>query len=211
MVQEKSSPLTAKLYSHNLQDLTALCKKQGVRSLSDVELISALFQLDHPTSLRWLKQSGSLSTLVNDSPVGQAIIEFARRYAEEDIKRGDILSNVSAVRDYLIMCFRGYSHEVFSCLFLDNRHRIICHDELFKGTIDACSVYPREVIRRVIKHNAAAVIFAHNHPSGVTEPSQADHQITEQLKNALNMIDCRVLDHFIVGDDVLSFVERGYL
>ena len=100
---------------------------------------------------------------------------------------------------YLLVCF------------LDNKHRVIEYEELFRGTIDSASVHPREVIRRAIHHNAAAVIFAHNHPSGVAEPSQADHRITDKLKDALGMLDVRVLDHFIIGDDVVSFAERGYL
>ncbi|MCK5810469.1 MAG: hypothetical protein KAH00_05230, partial [Cocleimonas sp.] len=97
------------------------------------------------------------------------------------------------------------------CVFLDNKHRVIEFEELFRGTIDRASVHPREVIRRVIHHNAAAVIFSHNHPSGVAEPSQSDQRITNTLKQALSLIDVRVLDHFIIGDEVVSFSQRGLM
>ena len=136
---------------------------------------------------------------------------MSRRYLEEKITRGDALSDVNAVRNYLCHQLRGYPYEVFSCLFLDNKNRVIEYEEMFRGTIDSASVHPREVLRRAIHHNAAAVIFAHNHPSGMAEPSQADHRITDKLKDALGMVDVRVLDHFIIGDEVVSFAERGYL
>jgi DNA repair protein RadC len=108
---------------------------------------------------------------------------------------------------------RGYRHEVFGCLWLDNQHRVLEFEELFHGTIDGASVYPREVVRAALRLNAAAVIFAHNHPSGVAEPSEADRMITQRLKQALNLIDIRVLDHFIVGDgdQAYSFAEHGLL
>jgi DNA repair protein RadC len=102
-------------------------------------------------------------------------------------------------------------HEVFACLFLDNRHRVIEYQELFRGTIDGASVHPREVVREAMRTNAAAVIFAHNHPSGVAEPSQSDLRITQRLKDALALVDVRVLDHFIVGSGIVSFAERGLL
>jgi DNA repair protein RadC len=101
---------------------------------------------------------------------------------------------------------------VFACLFLDQRHRVIAFEELFRGSIDGASVHPREVVRRCLAHNAAAVIVAHNHPSGVAEPSQSDHRITERLRDALGLVDIRLLDHIIVGDaDCVSFSERGWL
>jgi DNA repair protein RadC len=107
---------------------------------------------------------------------------------------------------------RHQNREVFACLFLDNKHRVICFEELFWGTINASAVYPREVIARALQHNAAAVILAHNHPSGVAEPSQADHQITVKLKQLLEGIEVRVLDHMVIGDtEVISFAERGLL
>ncbi len=141
----------------------------------------------------------------------QAVLEMSRRYLAEKMRRGDPLADPEAVRFYLTSRMRDYRFEVFSCLFLDNRHRVIQYEELFKGTIDGASVHPREVVRRALHHNAAAVIFAHNHPSGVAEPSQADERITRKLQDALHLIDVRVLDHFVVGDSVVSFAERGML
>ncbi len=141
----------------------------------------------------------------------QAVLEMSRRYLRERLKRGDVLSDPDAVRLYLLAKLRDQPAEVFACVFLDNRHRVIAFEELFFGTIDSASIYPREVVRRVMKHNAAAVIFAHNHPSGVAEPSQADERITQKLKDALALLDVRVLDHFVIGDQVVSFAERGLL
>jgi len=141
----------------------------------------------------------------------QAVVEMSRRYLEEKIQRGDALDNVNDVKNYLKSRLQHYPFEVFSCLFLDNKHRVIEYEELFRGTIDGASVHPREVVRRVLHHNAAAIILAHNHPSGIAEPSQSDMQITSKLKQALEMIDVRVLDHFIIGDEMVSFAERGLL
>lgn len=141
----------------------------------------------------------------------QAVLEMARRQLLENIQRGDALCSPDDTRNYLSAELGSYPHEVFACLFLDNRHRVLTFEKLFYGTIDGASVYPREVVRRAIAHNAAAVIFAHNHPSGVAEPSAADKQITQRLKDALALIEVRVLDHMIVGDDVVSFAERGLI
>lgn len=142
----------------------------------------------------------------------QATMEMGRRYLYETMLRGDALSSPSDTRAFLTSQLRGYEHEVFACLFLDNRHRVICFEELFQGTIDGASVYPREVVKRSLDQNAAAVIFAHNHPSGVAEPSRADEQITQRLKQALDLVGVRVLDHLIIGDgESVSFAERGLL
>jgi len=141
----------------------------------------------------------------------QAVIEMSRRFLSEKVTRGIEITNPKMVQQYLLSRLRDYPYEVFACLFLDNRHRIIEYEELFRGTIDGASVHPREVVRKAIQHNAAAVIFAHNHPSGVAEPSQADIRITQKLKESLMLIDVRVLDHFIIGDEVTSFVESGLL
>ena len=142
----------------------------------------------------------------------QAVVEMSRRFLGEAIERQDVLSSPDATRTYLRARLRDYPHEVFACLFLDNRHRVIAYEELFRGTIDGASVHPREVLRRALAHNAAAVILAHNHPSGVAEPSQSDTAITNRLREALGLIDVRVLDHVIVGDgEPLSFAERGLL
>ena len=141
----------------------------------------------------------------------QAVLEMARRYLSEELKRGDSLTSPQHTRDYLSSKLRDYPHEVFAVLFLDQRHRVIEFEEMFRGTIDGASVYPREVVKKSLEHNAAAVIFAHNHPSGVAEPSQSDERITRRLKDALALVDIRVLDHFVVGDEVVSFAERGLL
>jgi len=114
-------------------------------------------------------------------------------------------------KDYVKLKLATYEYEVFACLFLDQRHRVIRFEEMFKGTIDGANVYPREIVKATLKHNAAAVIFAHNHPSGNAEPSQSDERITQRLKDALALIDVRVLDHLVVGEDVISFAERGLL
>ncbi|MCF6353609.1 MAG: DNA repair protein RadC [Candidatus Polarisedimenticolaceae bacterium] len=142
----------------------------------------------------------------------QAVLEMGRRHLRETLTRGDALTSPEQTRSYLSARLRGYPYEVFACLFLDNRHRIIEYEELFQGTIDGASVHPREVVRRAIGHNAAAVILAHNHPSGVAEPSSSDTYITQRLKDALALVDVRVIDHIIVGDgEMTSLAERGLM
>lgn len=142
----------------------------------------------------------------------QAVLEMARRHLGEGLKRGAALSTPREAQDYLRLRLWGLPHEVFCCLFLDNRHRILAFEELFRGTVDGAAVYPREVIKRVLHYNAVAVIFAHNHPSGVPEPSRADEVLTTRLRESLNLIDVRVLDHLVIGDgEVISFAERGLL
>ena len=140
----------------------------------------------------------------------QAVLEMAKRHFKEILQRGNALTSPEISKAYLSAHLRGYTYEVFACLFLDNQHRVIQLDELFKGTIDGTSVYPREVVKQALYYNAAAVIFAHNHPSGITQPSQADKQITEKLRQALALFNIRVLDHFIIGDgEPYSFLEHG--
>lgn len=142
----------------------------------------------------------------------QAAVELARRHYRELMMTGSALSNPRATREFLRMQLRDLPHEVFCCVFLDNRHRVIAFEELFRGTIDGASVHPREVVKRALAKNAAAVILAHNHPSGIAEPSQADELITRRLKEALGLVDIRVLDHLVIGDGVCeSFAERGLL
>jgi len=142
----------------------------------------------------------------------QAILEMGRRHLAEQLRREDPLENPDLTRRYLVSRLRHLPHEVFACLFLDNRHRVISYEELFRGTIDGASVHPREVVKRALHHNAAAVILAHNHPSGVAEPSRADMQLTRRLVDALALVDIRVLDHFIVGEgNGVSLAERGCL
>ncbi|TVQ88074.1 MAG: JAB domain-containing protein [Chromatiaceae bacterium] len=142
----------------------------------------------------------------------RAVLEMSRRYLHEEIAGRDVLTSPEHTRQYLKARLRSLPHEVFACLFLDNRHRVIEYQELFRGTIDGASVHPREVVREAMRCNAAAVIFAHNHPSGVAEPSQSDLRITQRLKDALALVDVRVLDHFIIGEGMAtSFAERGLL
>lgn len=140
----------------------------------------------------------------------QAALELGRRYVAEELSTGEVISSPQATRRFLVSRLRGYRHEVFACLFLDNRHRVLGFEELFTGTINGASVYPREVVKKALAYNAAAVIFSHNHPSGVAEPSEADRAITRRLSDALALVEIRVLDHIIVGgSETVSFSERG--
>lgn len=142
----------------------------------------------------------------------QAVLEIARRHLRETLEAGDALRNPQTTREYLIMKLRGLEHEVFAALFLDHQHQVIAYVELAQGSLGGASVYPREVVKAALKHNAASVIFAHNHPSGIAEPSGADRVLTDRLKNALALVDIRVLDHFVVGEGApISFAERGWL
>lgn len=142
----------------------------------------------------------------------QSVLEMARRHFFETLKRGEALTSPEATRQYLCDRIKHFPYEMFVCLFLDNQHRIIELEEMFRGTIDSASVYPREVLKRALHHNAAAVIFAHNHPSGINEPSQSDREITTKLQHGLALVDIRVLDHFIIADgEPFSFAEHGLL
>ncbi len=160
-----------------------------------------------------------IAQAIGQEDYGQKLLEREKRLLQrasaillKRLKRGKCLSSPDEVKTYLRMQIGHLEHEVFSCLFLDNQHAIIAVEEMFRGTIDGASVYPREVVKRALELNAAAVIFAHNHPSGVSEPSQADQRLTQRLKAALGTVDIRVLDHFVVGSaDALSFAERGLL
>ncbi|PSV44867.1 RadC family protein [Photobacterium indicum] len=146
-----------------------------------------------------------------DPMTADQVLDKAAEIVASRYLRGDVFTNPQATKDYLQFKMGGYEREVFAVLLLDNQNRLIEYKELFFGTIDAASVYPREVIKLTLDHNAAAVIFAHNHPSGISEPSDADKRITQKLKDALALIDVRVLDHFVVGETCVSFAERGYL
>ena len=142
----------------------------------------------------------------------QAVLEMARRALAEKLQNGDVMSSPKSVRDYLRLTLAGKRHEVFVGIFLDAQNRSIAAEELFNGTLTQTSVYPREVVKRALHHNAAAMIFAHNHPSGVAEPSHADEILTQSLKQALALVDVKVLDHFIVGGGTaMSFAERGLI
>ncbi|MDD1605294.1 MAG: DNA repair protein RadC [Methylococcaceae bacterium] len=197
-------------------ELLAIFLRTGVKGKSAVDLardlladfgsLKSLLDADHQ---RFCQAHG-----LGDAKYAQlqAVLEMAKRHFKEILQRGNALTSPDITRAYLSAQLRGYSYEVFACLFLDNQHRVIQLDELFRGTIDGASVYPREVVRKALHHNAAAVIFAHNHPSGIAEPSTADKHITEKLKQALALFDIRVLDHFIIGDgDPYSFAEHGLL
>lgn len=205
----------------------------GAHSLSDAELLAVLLRTGSPgrsaveRGRELLGRFGDLRRLL-DAPAEefcagpglgaatfaqfQASLELSRRYLFARLARGQALGSPAEVRQFLQLKLRGLPHEVFACLFLDNQHAIISYEELFRGTIDGASVYPREIVKRALALNAAALIFAHNHPSGVAEPSQADQRLTQRLKSALGTVDIRVLDHFVIGDaEALSFAERGLL
>ena len=141
-----------------------------------------------------------------------AVLELARRSLHAEMTSGASLTSPGAVRDYLRLALGGRPHEVFVCIWLDAQHRVAKCEELFRGTLTQTSVYPREIVKAALATNAAAVIFAHNHPSGVAQPSQADELLTRNLKEALALVDVKVLDHFIVaGPQAISFAERGLL
>ena len=142
----------------------------------------------------------------------QAILEMSRRHLSQALERGCVFTHPNSVRDYLKIQLRHLQQEVFVILFLDCQHQLLAYEEVFHGTIDGAHVYPREVVKKALSHNAAAIILAHNHPSGVAEPSQADVRLTKRLEDACALIDIRLLDHFVVGDnDVISLAERGLI
>lgn len=197
-------------------ELLAILLRTGTRGRTAVDLARDL--LNEFSGLRALIEADA-STVCRFKGLGRtkyvairAAIELARRYLEAGLQKQDVLTNPQSTRDYLTSQLRAYPHEVFACLFLDNRHHILSFDKMFNGTIDGASVYPREVVKRALSHNAAAVIFAHNHPSGIAEPSNADIGLTRRLKTALELVDIRVLDHFIIGNQqAVSFAERGLI
>jgi DNA repair protein RadC len=204
--------------AHALSDaeLLAVLLGSGVRGRSALELARTL--ISEFGSLRALL-SAECARLTRQRGIGparyatlNAALELARRHFREALRIGPALASPEATRTFLLAQLRDRPYEVFCCLYLDNRHRLIAFEELFRGTIDRAGVHPREVLRQTLLHNAAAVILAHNHPSGVLEPSQADELITRRLKEALSLLDVRVLDHFIIGDGVCySFSEHGLL
>lgn len=203
---------------HVLSDgeLLAVLIGSGNRGSSAVELARQL--IVKFGSLRELMNAGAVKCLgqLGIGPARyasmQAALELARRHYREPLRLGSTLSAPEATRAFLLAQLRDRPYEVFCCLYLDNRNRLIAFEELFRGTVDGASVPPREVVRQVLAHNAAAVIFAHNHPSGVAEPSHADELVTRRLKDALATIEVRVMDHIIVGDTrCMSFADRGLL
>ena len=197
-------------------ELLAIFLRTGVSGKSAVDLARHL--LSEFGSLRALLEA-DLRAFCRQLGLGpakfsqmQAVLEMSRRPLDERLRRESALESPQAVRDYFKALLRHEPHEVFGCLFLDTRHRMLAFEVLFRGSIDSASVYPRQVVKRALAHNAAAVIFCHNHPSGISEPSQADRTLTRRLIQALDLIEVRVLDHFIVGDgQPLSMVERGWM
>ncbi len=197
-------------------ELLAIFLRIGVAGKSAVDLARDLLQ--HYGGLRPLLEATQID-FCKGLGLGnakyaqlQAVLEMARRHLSATMKAGDLLSSPELVRQYLSAQLRHQPREVFAVLFLDNQNRLITYEELFFGTIDGAAVYPREVVRRAMTHNAAALILAHNHPSGIAEPSQADQRITQRLQAALELIDVRILDHMVVGDlEVVSFAERGLI
>lgn len=207
--------------------------KRGPASLSDAELLAIFLRTGTAgktaidLSRELLHTFGSLRALIESSAAEfcrgkglgpskyvqiQAAIELGKRYLESGLQETDVLTSPQTTREYLLAQLRAYPHEVFACLFLNNRHHIISFDKMFNGTIDGASVYPREVVKKALGHNAAAVIFAHNHPSGVAEPSAADISLTRRLKTALELVDIRVLDHFVIAaNQAVSLAERGLI
>ena len=207
--------------------------EHGAEALSDAELLSIFLRVgvtgksavDLARDL--LNQFGSLNgifaatehELSREHGIGtskyvqlQAIFEMSRRALSEQLQQRDVFKSPQAVRDYLVLKLGSLTKEVFLVLFLDTQNRLLASEKMFSGSLSETSVYPREVIKRALHHNAASVIFAHNHPSGIAQQSQADELITKQLKQALALVDVRVLDHFIVaGNNTLSFSERGLL
>ena len=206
--------------------------ERGAQALSDAELLAVLLHtgyrdcsaLDMARNMlnEFLGLSGVMqapqANLLACRGMGpgkyallQAAQELVRRQALQTISDGDVLSSPGETRRFLQYHLGGHNREVFSCLFLDSQHRVLRCEDLFFGTLDGAAVYPREVAVRALQYDAAAIIFAHNHPSGVAEPSRADMQLTRRLSDALGLIDVRVLDHMVIGSETVSFAERGLI
>jgi DNA repair protein RadC len=197
-------------------ELLAVWLRTGVRGCSALDLARRL--VGELGGLRGVLEAepGRLLAVPGLGPVRalelQALAEIGRRQVTARLRRGDAVSSPAETRRYLAARLGGYGQEVFAALFMDNRHRLIHYEELFRGTIDGASVHPREVVKRALALNAAALIVAHNHPSGVAEPSRADRAITQRLREAMALVDVRLLDHIVIGDgESVSFAERGWL
>jgi len=197
-------------------ELLAILLGTGAARLSVIELAESL--LDAFGGLRGLLQA-QRDALEKQQGLGPAktakllaVLELSRRYLHEMLMRSDPLESPDETEQYLKTVLRDHPNEVFACLFLDTRHRVIAFEELFHGTIDGATVYPRVVAEKALRHGAAALIVAHNHPSGVSEPSLADQAITRRLKDALALLDIRLLDHFVIGEGTpVSMAARGLL
>jgi DNA repair protein RadC len=207
-----------KLGAHALSDaeLLAVLLRTGTRGRNAIELAQAYIvefgSLRELLTAGWERWSQHSGFGVARYAALQAALELARRHLQESLKHGCILSAPDVTRKFLLAQLRDRPYEVFCCLHLDSHHRLIAFEELFRGTTDSAQVHTREVMRQVLAHNASAVILAHNHPSGVMDPSAADEHITRRLREALALMDVRVLDHLIVGDgSCYSFSEHGLL
>ena len=197
-------------------ELLAIFLRVGVRGMSAVDLARELMRVFGGLNGLFFASRGDCTQVkgLGDAKYAQlqAVLEMSRRALIEEMRCRDVLSSPASVRDYLRLKLAGLPHEVFLVVFLDAQNRVLEAEELFRGSLTQTSVYPREVVKRALAHNAAAVILAHNHPSGVAEPSQADRWLTDLLKAALALVDVKVLDHFVVaGSGSLSFAERGLL
>ena len=197
-------------------ELVAIFLRTGVKGRSAVDVAREALARFGSLSALCAADAGALGRV---SGLGlakyaqlQAVLEMARRALREKLERGSALSSPQAVRDYLRLRLQDRPHEVFAGVFLDAQNRVLAVEELFRGTLTQTSVYPREVVKRALHHNAAALIFAHNHPSGIAEPSRSDETLTQALKQALSLVDVKVLDHFVIGAGAaMSFAERGLL
>ncbi len=197
-------------------ELLAIFLRTGVRGKSAVDLARDLLVRCGSLGALFAVKRAELHGLpgLGDAKFSQlqAVLELARRALAETLRSGDALGSPSAVRDYLRLTLANREREVFLAVMLDAQNRVLACEELFRGTLTQTSVYPREVVKYALERNAAAVIFAHNHPSGVAEPSNADQVLTQSLKQALALVDIKVLDHFIIaGNSALSFAERGLI
>ncbi len=197
-------------------ELLAIFLRVGMKGKSAIDLAREI--LLHFGSLKALL-GAKLEDFADVSGFGpakfvqlQASLEMSKRYFHDEMRESRFIDSPAASKQFVLHALGHRQHETFACLYMDNQHAILRFEELFQGTIDGASVYPREVVKRVLHLGAAAVVFCHNHPSGSTEPSQADRVLTNRLKQALELIDVRVLDHLIVaGNQVISFAERGLL
>ena len=192
-------------------ELVAVLLRTGIRGKSAVDLARELLESFGGVARMLSANLGSVKGLgPAKSAQFAAALELARRSLDEKLKQGAALTSPGAVRDYLRLAIGAREYEVFVCIWLDAQHRVVAIEEPFRGTLTQTSVYPREIVKAALAVNAAAVIFAHNHPSGAAQPSQADELLTRSLKEALALVDVKVLDHFIVaGNQAISFAERG--
>ncbi len=220
------------LYLHACNQQYESVDDTSHRDSTDIELLAALISAGSSASGReaatlLMLRFGSLRSMLHARNADvlacrgigrarlaaiRALPELARRYYAESLPAGETIRSPADTETFLKARMQHLDHELFCCLYLDNRHRVLRFDELFRGTIDGTSVYPREVVKEALAVNAAAVILAHNHPSGVAEPSQADERITKRLKSALDLVDIRLLDHLIIGDGAAtSLARRGLI